>query len=569
MFIDRFFFARAGALCVLLLLLIAGTGAGLLQAQNRYAVYFTDKAGSSFRLDAPEDFLSPEALQRKAHYGISIDSLDLPVSSLYLDSLKSLGTPVLLSSRWLNAAMVLVDSTAVEALEALSFIREVSLLAPGGVPASGQRLLWPEGQNARKTGLHEADPLLAPLLNTDAQLVAMQNGLLGIPVMHAEGFRGEGMRVAVFDAGFPGVLELPNLAHLGSSSRLVGTRDFVAGGRKEVFHGHPHGTQVLSLIASADEEGLLAGAPDASYVLCITEDVSSEYRIEEFNWLLAAEFADSLGVDVINSSLGYWDFDDPRMDYSISDMDGQTALVTRAAGLAAKKGILVVTSSGNYGGRGAQSITAPADAMGILSVGALTRSQERAFFSSFGPTADGRIKPDVVAIGERTALTRPGLQGSIGFGNGTSFSAPQVAALAVGLWQAYPDFTVMELIQNLQESGHLVERVSNELGFGLPNFERAYFGVITHVPVKEEVAITVYPNPVARGQRLFVRMPTDETSFLWRVWNSLGQEVLSGQVERPVEEATLQFSVDALGSGVYVLELQGTSRTVRKKFIKQ
>ncbi|EIM77843.1 peptidase S8 and S53 subtilisin kexin sedolisin [Nitritalea halalkaliphila LW7] len=397
----------------------------------------------------------------------------------------------------------------------------------------------------------------------------MQNSLLGIPVMHAEGFRGEGMRVAVFDAGFPGVLELPNLAHLGGPGRIVGTRDFVSGGQAEVFHRHPHGTQVLSLIASADEEGLLAGAPDASYVLCITEDVGSEYRIEEFNWLLAAEYADSLGVDVINSSLGYWDFDDPRMDYRISDMDGQTALITRAAALAAKKGILVVTSAGNYGGRGAQSITAPADAAGIISVGALTRSQERAIFSSFGPTADGRTKPEVVAIGERVALTRPGLQGTIGFGNGTSFSAPQVAALAAGLWQALPETSLDTLIQRLLDSGNLVDRVSAELGFGVPNFERAYFGVVTHVAEKELVPITLFPNPVAQGQVLQVRIPTDARQFTWRIWNSLGQEVLAGEVERGIGASTLQLAVEPLRAGIYVLELEGSAGTVRKKFIKQ
>lgn len=526
--------------------------------QNRYAVHYKYKPQDFFSLGEPASFLSSKSIDRRASQGIELDSLDLPVSQKYIDLVGPRVQEILYHSNWLNASIVIADEESIEEIRAFDFVHEVVFAAPGFVP---------EGKvNARvnnKTGIKRNTKNKGGV--SDAPF-DFQNSLLGIHEMHGEGYKGKGITIAVFDAGFPGVDQIPGFSHLFQNNQLIGAKDFVHVWNKNVFSKNQHGTNVLSLLASNDPELLLAGAPESDYILCITEEVPTEYRVEEYNWIKAAEYADSLGVDIINSSLGYWDFDDENMNYSLDDLDGETALISKGASIAGKKGILVVTSAGNYGNRGISSITAPADAIGILSVGATNAALERASFSSQGPTADGRIKPDVSTFGEQVWLIRS--SGNLGMASGTSFSSPQIAALAAGLWQARPEWTKDELINRILESSSAAENPDNLIGFGIPNFLRAYYGEILSIEEEEKGEIwKVYPNPLS-GTDLFVRFGNKMESEFSLI-DLQGKIVQQSSVRRASVKEPFYVSILDIPSGVYFLELQTGTEIKRTKLIKR
>jgi subtilisin family serine protease len=526
--------------------------------QNRYAVHYKYKPHDFFSLGEPTSFLSAKSIDRRERQGIEPDSLDLPVSQKYVDLIGPKVQDILYHSHWLNASIVIASEESIEEIKAFDFVDQVVFAAPGYVP---------EGRlNARvnsKSGINKNSKNTAGMSEAPFDF---QNSLLGIHEMHEEGFKGKGITIAVFDAGFPGVDQIPSFNHLFQNNQLIGAKDFVHVWNKNVFTKNQHGTNVLSLLASNDPELLLAGAPESDYILCITEEVPTEYRVEEYNWIKAAEYADSLGVDIINSSLGYWDFDDENMNYSLDDLNGETALISKGATIAGNKGILVVTSAGNYGNRGISSITAPADAKGILSVGATNVSMERAFFSSQGPTADGRIKPDVSTFGEQVWLIRS--SGNLGMASGTSFSSPQIAALAAGLWQARPELTKNELMERILESSSLAENPDNLIGFGIPNFLRAYYGEILSIGSEEKGEVwKVYPNPLS-GTDLFVRFG-NKTESEFSLIDLQGKVVQRSNVRRASVQEPFYVSIPDIPSGVYFVELQTGTEIKRTKLMKR
>jgi serine protease AprX len=526
--------------------------------QNRYAIHYKYKPQDFFTLEEPFLFLSSKAIERRDRHGIALDSLDLPVSQKYIDQVGPLVKQVLYHSNWLNASIVIAEQEIIEEIKGFDFVDHVVLAAPGYVPEGNisNRVNGKSGINKNSKG--KTNTLEAPF--------DYQNSLLGIHEMHEEGFRGKGVTIAVFDAGFPGVDQIPGFSHLFENNQLLGTKDFVHVWNKNVYAKNQHGTNVLSLLASDDPELLLSGAPEADYILCITEEVSTEYRIEEYNWVKAAEFADSLGVDIINSSLGYWDFDDESMNYSIEDLNGESALVSKGASLAGNKGILVVTSAGNYGNRGSSSITAPADAKGILSVGATNVSMERASFSSQGPTVDGRIKPEVSTFGEQVWLLRS--SGNLGRASGTSFSSPQIAALAAGLWQARPEWTKDELIGRILESSSLSALPDNSLGYGIPNFLRALYGEILSIDQKENEEVwKIFPNPLS-GTDLFVRFGNQTESEFYLI-DIQGKVLQRSNVRRASLQDPYYVPISVIPSGIYIVEMQAGSEVRRTKLIKR
>jgi serine protease AprX len=526
--------------------------------QNRYAIHYKFKPQEFFTFEEPSHFLTSKSIDRRLRQMIALDSLDLPVSQKYIEQVTPFVQQVLYHSNWLNASVVIADQESIEGIRNLDFVDHIVLAAPGFVPEGkiSARINAKSGLN--KNSKNKNHTIDAPF--------DYQNSLLGIQEMHEEGFRGNGITIAVFDAGFPGVDQIPAFSHLFENNQLVGTRDFVHVWNKNIFSKNQHGTNVLSLLASDDPELLLAGAPDAHYILCVTEEVSTEFRIEEYNWIKAAEFADSLGVDIINSSLGYWDFDDKSMDYTPEDLDGETALISKGASLAGSKGILVVTSAGNYGSRGSSSITAPADAKGILSVGATNVSMDRAAFSSQGPTADGRIKPEVSTYGEQVWLMRP--NGNLGRASGTSFSSPQIAALAAGLWQARPEWTKDELIDRILESSSLAENPDNSIGFGIPNFLRAYYGEVLSIGKQDEGAVwKIYPNPLS-GTDLFVRFGNNTESEFCLI-DTQGKVLQRSSVSRTSVQDPFYVSILEIPSGVYIVEMHAGSEVRRTKLMKR
>lgn len=431
----------------------------------RFRVYLKNKGDSGYSIDHPEQFLSKESIERRLRQGISISESDLPIASTYLDRLIQCGCKLVVTSRWLSTVVVESrDSSVVDRLKNLSFVDSVKWVWKGrfevGLPKpskSNDRLVSSDEANNSYYGYAEKQ-------------IKMLNGIK----LHKAGFQGEGMRVAVIDEGFSHVDRIG----VFDSIKILGTHNVVYPGIS-VFDCEDHGTKVLSCLA-ANSRGLMVGtAPKASYWLIKSEDSRSEFPIEEDYWTAAVEFADSVGVDVISSSLGYFTFDNKKLNYTQSQLDGRTSFISRAAHLASTKGILVFSSAGNEDGGSWKKITFPADASGILTVGAIMEDKEKSGFSSVGFTADGRVKPDLVALGTSSCVVDA--SGNIRFANGTSFATPILAGLGICLWQALPHLTNQEIIALLQNVGSKAKHPNPELGFGLPNVYKAYKQECKHI----------------------------------------------------------------------------------------
>lgn len=533
-------------------------------AQDRYAVYFKYKPQASLSLSRPQEFLTQKAIERRSREGIQADSLDLPVSAKYLDQVALLSEYVLYSSKWMNAAVLVTDESGVEAMEALPFVEKVELVASDYLKMPSARMKYKVYASVTLETNCKEPKFNSRELDLADNTYDYQNQLIGIDKMHQEGFTGDGVMIAVFDAGFPGVNTASPFAHLFAKNQLVGQRDFVRPWNKEVFMGNQHGTNVLSLIAANEPAKLVSGAYDSDYILVITEDVPTEYKIEEFNWVRGAEYADSLGVDIINSSLGYLDFDDPSMNYALEDLDGKTATITKGATIAAEKGILIVNSVGNYGARGASSLVAPADAFGILSIGSVKASGDVSNFSSRGPTGDGRFKPELAAFGDNPVLIRS--NGAVGSSNGTSFSAPQIAALAAGLWEARPEWTKDELIENLIHSASQYETPDNLLGYGVPNFFDAYYGEILSVEDGETTDWKVYPNPLVEDQLTIHFGKGLSSSF--ELIDMTGKSLIQSELTRGDSKTPYRVQLEGIKPGLYVILMREGSYIRQTKLLR-
>lgn len=532
-----------------------------LVAQDRYAIYFKYKPQEDFSLARPQEFLSSRSLTRRTRESFQADSLDLPVASKYIAAVSQKVDQILYDTKWFNAVLVVASAQNIEEIENLPFVSKVELVAVGFLQKTNARLEITGGKKntGNKFGNKFGHSETRQTANQEAY--TYQNELIGIPEMHAAGFRGKGVMIAVFDAGFPGASTASSLLHLQVNKQIAGAKDFVRPWNQDIYTGHEHGTNVLSLMGSDEPAKMIGGAPDASFVLVITEDVSSEYRVEEFNWVRGAEYADSLGVDIINSSLGYLDFDDMTMNYAFESLDGKTALVSRGAVLAAQRGILVVNSVGNYGPN-VSSLVAPADATGILSIGSVNKDLKVSSFSSRGPTRDLRIKPDLVAMGNGTTLIRS--TGLVGTSSGTSFSAPQVAALAAGLWGANPNWKKDELIQNLLNSGSKADNQDNQMGFGLPSFALAHYGEALSVLVQEEPRPwRMFPNPLV-GQYLYVEFEMG-LEIRFSLIDLSGKYLREGLLKRNSIYEPYQADLKGVGHGLYVVQLDDGTKLFRSK----
>ncbi|MFM2250466.1 MAG: hypothetical protein RLZZ358_1393 [Bacteroidota bacterium] len=539
---------------------IAFLGSAVGMAQDRYAVFFKYKPQQEFSLANPSKFLTSKAIQRREREKTSVDSLDLPVTSSYVQGLRTHSQEILYVSKWLNAAVVVADSIGKKGMEALPYVQKVQWVAKGFLSRTGNRLNQESQEGPPKSKKWAVEESYR-----EAAAYDFQNQLLGIPDMHKAGFTGKGVTVAIFDSGFPGLDKAPAFSHLFTNKHVLGQLNVVRPWIKEVFRDNEHGTQVASLIVANQAETLVSGAHQAQVIFAITEDVATEYPVEELNWVRAAEYADSLGVDIINSSLGYLDFDEPKLTYTTAQLDGKTTYVSRGASLAAKRGILIVNSVGNYGSAGSSSLVAPADAAGILAVGSVTANSTVSSFSSRGPTADGRIKPELVAFGQSPVLIRA--SGQVSAAAGTSFSSPQIAALAAGLWEAKPTWTKDELLTNLIKSGTQYATPDQNLGYGIPNFRGAFYGALLGINEEEEVGWTVYPNPVT-DEQVYIRFGK-ELSFQIQLFDSSGRPVLEKMLQRNSTKDPYFLTLNQLPSGLYFMQLMDGKEIAYQKLIKQ
>lgn len=447
----------------LLLLVYLFTQIDAFAQQKKHLIYLKDKKDNGYSLKEPTKFLTKRALERRKKQNILIQENDLPINLKYVEKIKAEGAKIWHTSRWLNAVMIEADENTITKIKKLPFVnQETTYLAPSKFTfEKAEKFESLELKTLEKSLEIKDEKSYGDSYNQMKMVDAIQ--------MHKENARGKGMIVAIFDSGFENANTVPYFKHLYKNKQVLGTFDFVLN-KKDVYKVGNHGLNVLSTIASYDEN-LIGTAPEAHFYLFRTEDANSEYRVEELNWTIAAEKADSLGVDVINSSLGYTDFNDKSMSYTYEDMNGKTSMASKSATLAATKGILVVSSAGNEGNDPWKYISAPGDADLILTVGAVNADGDCASFSSFGPSSDKRQKPNVTAQGAPTVVGSP--SGRITQSSGTSFSSPLMAGFVTSFWALYPHLKNSEVIDIIQKSASKSDKPDYELGYGIPNYSKA------------------------------------------------------------------------------------------------
>jgi hypothetical protein len=535
----------------------------------RYVIAFTDKHGTPYRLDAPAAYLSNRALQRRARQHIAIDSTDLPLNPAYIDSVLQAGNVQLLYTlRWFNQAVIQTsDSLALQKIQSLPFVKTLEKAANRIAANTAGRM-------------QQGIVVTAPARTTGATGLDYGSAYTQIHLhegeyLHNKNFRGDGMLIAILDNGFPSVDNNRAFAWLRDHQKITATYNFTSG-NTDVYNYGDHGTHCFSILAANLSGEITGTAPEAAYVLLRTEEESAEQPIEETNWIGGVTLADSLGVDVISSSLGYNTFDNPAYDHTYAQLDGHSLLISQAATLAARKGMIVVNSAGNEGTLSWKYLLAPADADSILTVGAVNRQGQVPAFSSYGPAADGRIKPDVAGLGVGTTLVNT--DGAITNGNGTSYACPVLAGLVTCLWQAFPRRTNMEILQAVKAAGSQYTTPDNRMGYGIPNFHAAYDTLLKMemqdtAYIREQLGnrtIKVFPNPFSTQLNVYYQSATQEPIHLQLI-DAAGRitKTWLQTAYGAYSYFTWQTGLEQLPTGIYYLRMvQGKEQRV-VKLLKQ
>ncbi len=443
-----------------------------IEAKAQYPkliVQLKDKGNNTFSFNNTSQFLSPRAIQRRTRYNIPIDSTDLPVTQRYIDSIRLAGNVTVLStSKWLNQVLIQSsDQNAINKIRSLPFVRLVQSI---GLRTNNDKVIEKFKEDVtplERTAQTDQQRIAADYFNygNSYNQVHIHEG----EFLHNKGYRGENMQITILDAGFLQYKTITAFDSIRMNGQILGERDFVAFDNS-VNEDDSHGMYCLSTL-SANWPGRMVGtAPKSKYWLVRTENAATEYPVEEHNWVTGAEFADSTGSDMISSSLGYSEFDDPSFNHSYNDFYKNTTMVSRGATIAAKKGMIVMNSAGNEGNKTWKYIIFPADADSVCAVGAVNALGVIAGFSSYG--YPGKVKPNIVSVGQGTVIA--GLNNQPSSGNGTSFSNPNVAGLVACLWQAFPNFNNMKILDAVYRSSNRFNAPDNLYGFGIPNFKTAY-----------------------------------------------------------------------------------------------
>lgn len=438
-------------------LLALSVGQASAEKNYKYRVNLKDKSGTEYSIDRPQAFLSERAIERRNRQQLPIEETDLPVSQQYLKELLGTGAKLVTTSKWNNTVVLEVsDTTLMDKVKEMSFVTGVKKVwtQPDSIPPRNKSRKKEVTNEVKEAGHHYGKAF-------------RQISIHGGDSLHAAGFTGKGMHVAVIDAGFYNADRIKFFKNMD----LLGTRDFV-NPNSDIYEENSHGMKVLSCMAANIKDVFVGTAPDASYWLLRSEDQDTEQPIEEDYWAAAIEFADSVGIDVVNTSLGYHAFDEGYPAYRYRDLDGHYSLMSHSASLAADKGIVVVCSAGNSGRGAWKKVTPPGDSENVLTIGALTKDLVNAEFSSIGDTSDGRIKPDVMAIGVNSVVS--GNDGRVSKANGTSFASPTMCGIVACFWQACPWLTAKEVIKAVQQAGDRVDFPDNIYGYGVPNLWKAY-----------------------------------------------------------------------------------------------
>lgn len=515
-------------------------------------VFLKDKvAGNPFSLSNPSAFLSERSIQRRANQNLPLDSTDLPVKPSYIQGIRNLGATVEYPLKWLNGLIVECPPELIPQIQALPYVLGSSPL--------NSKVKDPVRRDIPKNGTQTLD--YGPSLN--------QTAMIGIDSMHAWGFRGEGKLIAVMDAGFQNVNSHVCFTHLFQNSQIVGTRDLVAKDG-DVYADHWHGAAVLSTLGGYDPGKLIGGAYRSSYYLIRTEDAGSEYEVECAYWEVGLELADSVGADLVNSSLGYTTFDVSSLDYTYEDLNGATSVASKAASMAAAKGILVCTSAGNEGANNSWGgwISVPADAPNILTVGSVNGDGQYSSFSGKGPTADGRTKPDLVAQGGNTHMANVFSVDGYTTNGGTSFSCPILCGMAAGFWQAHPGKNALEIIDLLKNSGSNRTTPNNQIGWGIPGFVKAHILAGSKPTLSFPFEVRIYPNPKRDGKLTIDLLESNCVGdAAIRLLDVRGAEILNQMLHFDLTKTLNEIALPQLNAGVYFLQLEMGGKSFQQKLL--
>lgn len=538
------------------------------QTKTNYFVIFKDKKNSPFEISNPSAFLSEKAVARRTKQHIEIKESDLPVNANYIRAVENFGCKIISQSKWYNAISITnLDANKISEIKKLSFVKEI------------QTIIIPTSSSVPSKFMIENTSLNKPIeKKKSVKVFGLNYGLsfnqanqINIDCMHAMGYQGQGMTIAMLDAGFYKVDSLPAFDSVRMSGRILGCRDFASGifGDTTVYEDYPHGMNTLSCIVGNLPGRIIGTAPQAKVWLLRTEDAATETMQEEINWLVGAEFADSVGADVINSSLGYNLFDGGIGNHTYADMDGNTTIITKAADWAASVGIFVCSSAGNSAGPPWYKITAPADADSILTVGAVDSTGAVAGFSSRGYTFDGRIKPNVAARGVQAIVAFQ--LGDVISASGTSFSSPITAGAVACLWQANPSKTNMEVLLAIEQSANQFSNPDSLTGYGIPDFclaSNLLVGIFEKGNCVE--SINVYPNPFSSS--FDIQYYSFKNQTLTIELNDLeGRKVYSASKELTagITNFIKGVNLEKSAAGLYILKLQTSEKLCYKKIVKK
>ena len=522
-------------------------------AQEDAWVYFLDKPNAQSYLDNPLSMLTQRALDRRANQNIALDSKDVPLHQPYVDQITAAtGITVMAKSKWLNCLHIRGSLTDINALSNFSFVQTI-VFANKNLNSSGKNsvpTLLPQPVNK------QMDVQTDFSYGNSANQIQMLNG----QVLHQANYTGLGKIIAVLDSGFTGVDTATPFQRLFTNNLILGGYNYVAG-NTTIYSTHNHGTMTLSCMGGFASGQLIGTAPDAQYYLYITEDVSAENPVEESYWVAAAEEADRLGVDIISTSLGYFEYDNANYSHDYSDMTGNKAFASKGANIAFSRGMIVVASAGNSGSGAEPHIGVPAEATNVLAIGAVQPNENYASFSSIGPSFDGRVKPDVMAQGQQSVVSNT--TGGIITANGTSFSCPIMAGMIASFWQAVPWATNAQVLNFVKQSADRFANPDAQYGYGIPDFQQAL--AIAALAVNENVkkSFLIYPNPfddiVSIGYEETITNPN------LVLYNSLGQMVLQIAQIKSMQ----QLNLDTLNSGVYFYKIESDTISQSGKIIKK
>jgi hypothetical protein len=533
----------------------------LFAQEEKHVVFLKNKDNNPFSLSNPIDFLTQRSLDRRAKSNIALDMKDLPVTPSYIMQIAATGAEVVYSLKWFNAVVIKTNNPAVlTSIAALSFVDYIDQVL------SNRPVLEPGGAGTKQVEEIPPYTLVTPISFAASKSTGALNygqaynqaHMISVDGLHNLGFTGDGMMIAILDAGFYHTDVIHAFDSLWLSDRILGTRDFNIPGNN-VFGNdmHTHGTSVLSTIGANLPGQMVGTAPHASFWLIRTEVGEYEALIEEYNWAGGAEFADSLGADVINSSLGYTTFDNPAYNHTYADMDGNTTPITRAADIATSRGLMIVNSAGNDGGSSWQYIGAPADGDSVFSIGAVNSSGFYASFSSTGPTFDGRTKPDVTAQGQGTTVISGG--GNVSQSNGTSFSSPIMAGAMACLWQSAPDLSAQQLRDAVRNTASKASVPDQLYGYGIPNMMNARL-LLTTPLISSEIkqSYTLFPVPFSDAPWLKSDQKKTEMVTI-EILSVTGQLISSRTISISNSSTSKLNNFDTLPSGLYFVRISSNS----------